>query len=138
MTTQSEALRLAERLESDFIRSQTMLDAAAELRRLHAENETLKKAVARLQQHHATAWNRGHTMGMRANEDTAQRALDGVKKDAWGNTMLTEALLKAEARRDALLEVLKYLDKEFRQHGRQHWPEAVRVGAAIKKVQGDD
>lgn len=36
------------------------------------------------------------------------------------------------AQRDALLEVLKYLDKEFRRHGRQHWPEAVRVGAAIR------
>jgi hypothetical protein len=31
-----EALRLADRLESDFIRSQTMVDAAAELRRLSA------------------------------------------------------------------------------------------------------
>jgi hypothetical protein len=37
MTTQPEALRLADRLESDFIRSQTMLDAAAELRRLHSD-----------------------------------------------------------------------------------------------------
>ena len=35
MTTKPEALRLADRLESDFIRSQTMVDAAAELRRLH-------------------------------------------------------------------------------------------------------
>jgi hypothetical protein len=41
MTTQPEALRLADRLESDFIRSQTMVDAAAELRRLHAENRVL-------------------------------------------------------------------------------------------------
>jgi hypothetical protein len=32
----AEALRLADRLESDFIRSQTMVDAAAELRRLSA------------------------------------------------------------------------------------------------------
>jgi len=31
-----EALRLADRLESDFIRSQTMVDAATELRRLSA------------------------------------------------------------------------------------------------------
>jgi hypothetical protein len=36
MTTLREALRLADRLESDLIRSQTMLDAAAELRRLSA------------------------------------------------------------------------------------------------------
>ena len=41
-----------------------------------------------------------------------------------------------EDQRDALLEVLKYLDKAFRQHGRQHWPEAVRVAAAIKAVEG--
>ena len=41
---------------------------------------------------------------------------------------------RLKAQRDALLEVLKYLDKEFRQHGRQHWPEAVRVGAVIKMV----
>jgi len=36
MIEKSEALRLADRLESDFIRSQTMVDAAAELRRLSA------------------------------------------------------------------------------------------------------
>ena len=112
MSTQPEALRLADELEKwtmdDF-------DAAAdELRRLHAENETLKKAVARLQQHHATAWNRGHTMGMKANEDTARLALDAVKQDAWGNTQLTEALLKAEAQRDALLEALKYHQEQTR------------------------
>lgn len=44
-------------------------------------------------------------------------------------------LSAAEAQRNALLEALKYLDKEFRQHGRQHWPEAVRVRAAIKSVE---
>ena len=44
-------------------------------------------------------------------------------------------LSAVEAQRDALLEVLKYLDKAFRQHGRQHWPEAVRVAAAIKAVE---
>lgn len=41
MTEKSEALLLADRLESDFIRSQTMVDAAVELRRLHAENKVL-------------------------------------------------------------------------------------------------
>lgn len=44
-------------------------------------------------------------------------------------------LSAVEAQRDALLEVLKYLDKEFRQHGRQHWPEAGRVRTAIKAVE---
>lgn len=46
-------------------------------------------------------------------------------------------LSAVEAQRDALLEVLKYLDKEFRQHGRQHWPEAGRVRTAIKAVEGE-
>ena len=41
MSEKTEALRLADRLESDFVRSQTMLDAAAELRRLVAEVERL-------------------------------------------------------------------------------------------------
>jgi hypothetical protein len=48
MDTQPEALRLADRLESDFIRSQTMLDAATELRRLHAENERLASAADKI------------------------------------------------------------------------------------------
>lgn len=103
-----EALRLADALdECKYVDVYRCKQAAAELRRLHEENTTLKQSVARLQQYHATAWNRGHTMGMKANEDTARRALDAVKQDAWGNTQLTEALLKAEAQRDALLEALK-------------------------------
>ena len=118
-------------------------DAAAELRRLSAENETLKQSVARLQQHHATAWNRGHTMGMKANEDTARRALDAVKQDAWGNTQLTEALLKAEAQRDALLEALQALYDE--QQGpplirhQAAWEAAMQQArAAIKAVEGEN
>lgn len=98
-----EALRLAAELEAPVGTQSTysaMQQAAAELRRLQAEYETLKKSVA-------TAWNRGHTMGMRANEDIARQALEVVKKDAWGNTQLTEALLKAEEQRDALLEALE-------------------------------
>jgi hypothetical protein len=39
------------------------------------------------------------------------------------------------AQRDALLEALKYLDKVLREHGRQHWPEAVRVHAVIKMAE---
>jgi len=93
----------AERLRSE----RRLLDVEAENETLKKTVEALAQAVARLQQHHATAWNRGHTMGMKANEDTARRALDAVKQDAWGNTMLTEALLKSEAQRDALLEALE-------------------------------
>jgi hypothetical protein len=76
MTTQSEALRLAEALDRQYLHA--CEPAAAELRRLSA----------------------------------------------------------VEAQRDALLEALKYIAKAFRQHGRQHWPEAVRVAAAIKAVEG--
>lgn len=78
--------------------------AAAELRRLHAENERLHQI------------NRSHEMKLSVRGYEIQIA-------------------DLEAQRDALLEVLKYLDKEFRQHGRQHWPEAVRVRAAIKAVE---
>lgn len=111
-----KALRLAYALKTGRYLLSVEHDATAaglrrlneeNMRRLHEENAKLKQSVARLQQHHATAWNRGHTMGMKANEDTARRALDAVKQDAWGNTQLTEALLKAEAQRDALLEALK-------------------------------
>jgi hypothetical protein len=69
---------------------------------LQAECEALKKANALLQQHHATAWNRGHQMGMMANRQTAREALKAVERDAWGNTQLTEALLAAEAECEAL------------------------------------
>ena len=89
----AEALRLADALENDLEDyggqslpriSQDIADgAAAELRRLHAENERL------------------------------------------------------HAQRDALLEVLKYIAKQFRQHGRQHWPEAVAARLAIEAVEGE-
>ena len=128
-----EAMRLADELD-DIHTTHVARNAAAELRRLHAENGALKKAVALLQQHHATAWNRGHMMGMKANEDTARRALDAVKQDAWGNTQLTEALLKAEEQRDALLEALKDATKTIEHLG---YPLAAieRARAAIKAVE---
>ena len=85
MSTQSEALQLAEAFERSAMdhepdgwpafRQSTLSSAAAELRRLHAVNEEL-------------------------------------------------------------LEALKYIDKEFRKHGRQHWPEAVKARAAIAKAGG--
>jgi hypothetical protein len=111
MSAQPEALRLADELEAPVGTQSTysvMQQAAAELRRLQAEYETLKKSVA-------TAWNRGHTMGMRANEDIARQALEVVKKDAWANTQLTEALLKAEEQCDALMEANEAFSK------REHW-----------------
>lgn len=62
----------------------------------------LEKALKLVQQHHATAWNRGHIAGMAANRMVAQDALNAVKKDAWNNTQLTEALMAAEARCEEL------------------------------------
>lgn len=158
MTQQPEALRLADALRmlsEQYPRVnagwafENLQNAAAELRRLHAENGALKKAVALLQQHHATAWNRGHMMGMKANEDTARRALDAVKQDAWGNTQLTEALLKAEEQRDALLEALKELTPPMPpadapchvglvpQEKCAHCGRIARARAAIKAVEGE-
>lgn len=90
-----EALRLADIIEQ--FGGASAYQAAAELRRLHAECEELRKSLALVQQHHATAWNRGYTMGMAANRQIAREAQAAVARDAWGNTQLTEALLKAEA-----------------------------------------
>ena len=88
-----------------------MDNANAELRRLRAENASLAAALA--------------------------SSCDEQRHELWesGGIAGCERARVAERQRDALLKVLKYLDKEFRQHGRQHWPEAVRVGAAIKAVE---
>jgi len=51
MADQPEALRLADRLEADFIRTQTNLDAAAELRRLHVVNQELLEAAQLCDKH---------------------------------------------------------------------------------------
>ena len=138
-----KALRLADELDAipETVADPDLIqETAAELRRLCAKNETLKQSVARLQQHHATAWNRGHTMGMKANEDTARRALDAVKQDAWGNTQLTEALLKAEAQRDALLEACKAYDQWADKtlcYDRVLRPIRAQIRAAINAVEGE-
>ena len=50
------------------------------------------------------------------------------------NEVVTE-LRRLAAQRDALLEALTNIDKEFRKHGRQHWPEAVKARAAIAKAE---
>lgn len=110
--TKSEAQELAEWFDeaSGFKQGTSaphkwVLRADSELRRLagvEVELESTKKALALVQQHHATAWNRGHEAGMRASRDTVRQATEAVKRDAWGNTQLTEALLAAEAERDRL------------------------------------
>ena len=85
-----------------FLADALCAEAAAELRRQHAEIEALRKGLALVQQHHATAWNRGHAAGLRAARDNIKQANDAVKRDAWGNSQLTEALLAAESERDSL------------------------------------
>jgi hypothetical protein len=47
-------------------------------------------------------------------------------------------LRRLHAENAELLEALKYIDKEFRKHGRQHWPEAVKARAAIAKAGGTE
>jgi hypothetical protein len=54
MTTQSEALRLADALDVCEISATKMARAAAELRRLHAENEALRADAERYR------WLRGN------------------------------------------------------------------------------
>lgn len=79
-----------------------MFDAAHAISTLTAERDEAKRGLALMQQYHATAWNRGHEAGMRANRDIAKQATEAVARDAWGNSQLTEALMVTEAERDAL------------------------------------
>ena len=80
----------------------------------------LEKALKLVQQHHATAWNRGHIAGMAANRMVAQDALNAVKKDAWNNTQLTEALMAAEGR-------CEELERQLEEARNQALEEAVKV-----------
>jgi len=84
MSNQPEALRLADRLQCNVSRG-IHWDAAAELRRLHAE-------VSRLQARHQTAWQRGHAVGMNG---------------------LNEALRQMEAERDKFCAVLRQLHDSY-------------------------
>ena len=52
-----------------------------------------------------------------------------------GFTIAAAELRRLHAQRDALLEALKGIDKEFKKNGRQHWPEAVKARAAIKAAE---
>ena len=88
MTTQPEALRLADELRAAPERSRTSFEAAAELRRLHAKNERLAAEVA----------NRN------------RRALDGDEAvSALANVHAYYEGL--EAQRDALLEACMAYDQ---------------------------
>ncbi len=70
---------------------------------------------ARLQRYADTAWNRGHTMGMKANEDAARQAMDALRTEkeahADTNARLTEDNMRLEAERDEAREALReYLE----------------------------
>ena len=82
-----EALLLADRLESDFIRSQTMVDAAAELRRLHPYEPAYKAW------HEKTEWV----------QTTARPGEFGMHRA----DVMRQRLEQAKAQRDALLAALK-------------------------------
>ena len=73
----------------------------------------------------------------KCKQPTALRLADRLR-DGWGLELRREAeaeLRRLAAQRDALLEAVKNIDKEFRKHGRQHWPEAVKARAAIKAAE---
>jgi hypothetical protein len=113
--------------------------AAAELRRLHAENDLLGSAADKLR----VAW-RDEVHRLYAENAALAAALasscDEQRHELWesGGIAGCERARVAERQRDALLEALKTIDYEFHKYGRQHWPEAVKARAAIKKVEGEN
>ena len=116
---------------------------AAELRRLSAERDALRNElwdarrehditrgnlkltrlgrdelqaqVVRLQAQNVTAWNRGHAVGAIAVGKLTQQVAEQNQRDAWGNSQLTEALLAAEAARDAAQAQVARLEADARQ-----------------------
>jgi len=112
MTTQPEALRLADALDRngyDAEKARNMNQAAAELRRLQTENAEWKQRAAN--------WM--------ASPEAAQR-LDGYRE-------LAQRLNAAEEKNAELLTVLKWL-KNFL--GGKHMPECVsRIHDAIAKAE---
>ena len=111
MTTQPEALRLADELEI-----WTMDDfdaAAAELRRLHAENKRFAALVC---------------------DYAAEEAPDAIRKIAVDRDRWHTKAQRAEAQRDALLEALR--DIVFNDPYSQS-SAGVIARAAIKAVEGE-
>ena len=84
--------------------------------RLEAEN-------ARLRAWQQSAWQRGHAVGLNGLNEALRQMEAHKKSDAWGNTQLTEALLRAEEQRDeiftALVEIslLTHLGGEVAEYG---------------------
>ena len=124
MDDQSDAMRLAKVVGGSVYE---------EMQRLQAENK-------RLREWHATAWNRGHAVGLNGLNTALRQMEEHRKSDAWGNTQLTEALLLAEEQRDELLAALKLVrdrffpgDQPVRDRDSMWGP----VNAAIAKAEGE-
>ena len=108
MSEKTEALRLASRLESDFICSQTMEDAAAELRRLHEENEAIHQAIT-----------------------------DPENQPSQFGTVTFAMYEALEAQRDALLEALKLARPYISTYALDGYHAEVKADAVIKAVEGE-
>lgn len=119
MSTQPEALRLAAELEA--CPSINYKTHAAELRRLHDDAEESEALRERL-----SALLRSTAIALRGPEPE-------LTSYGWHDLPARAAAVVAQ--RDALLEALKLIDKEFKKDGRHHWPEAVKARAAIKSVE---
>jgi hypothetical protein len=134
MSNQPEAMLLADELDWRHEVDPINIKAATELRRLHAE-------VSRLQAWHQTAWQRGHAVGLSGLNEALRQMEDHKKSDAWGNTQLTEALMRAEEQRDELLEALRNIVNLWDHHASAHgdgiiYPLHGAARAAIAKVEG--
>jgi hypothetical protein len=95
----------------------------------------LEKAIKLVQQHHATAWSRGHIAGMEANRMVARDAMKATEQDAWNNTQLTDALMAAESRIEQLEQRNSDLHedvKRFRAHAMNE-KDARMVLEAVRK-----
>jgi hypothetical protein len=69
-----------------------------------------------------------------SNRDDWCIGIEGGPIDEVAVCSKRDAMLIASA--PELLKALKNIDTEFTKHGRQHWPEAVKARAAIKKAEG--
>jgi hypothetical protein len=120
-----DALRLADRLEGDFIRSKTMVDAAAELRRLHAENELLASAADKLRMSHSE--ERRELLRQR-DQATAQRDALLEQRDELRRALEIIAVGDATNPQAQAAEELIALG---------YWRDIPEARAAIKMVEGE-
>ena len=125
--TQPDALRLADALEMSSNHG-IRRKAAAELRRLHAtlERERMRLVACGVVALADTPDSAKHARQMHPDYESAS-CQDVARR--------VDECISLRAQRDALLEALKGIDKEFKKNGRQHWPEAVKARAAIAKAE---